>query len=64
MNRKNVGEPTQHLDCWVVLSPLDPAEIAEVHFRIERELLLREIALLAEPPNVIPDDLFPRHSAH
>jgi hypothetical protein len=56
---EGLGKPCHHHQAGVAATALNPAYICQVYSGLERELLLRHAALLAEPAHVSPDNCPP-----
>src|SRR5579862_3281833 len=52
---QRVGDSTQAVDGWIGLASLDIAQIGQGHIHIQRDLLLRDAALQAQPAEVESD---------
>ena len=63
INPQSASQSAQRTNGWISKSTLKLAYIASLHSRFERELLLRQSALLSESANVSTEQLDQVHAA-
>lgn len=62
MDSESLSESRQGAEAWVLLAPLNAADISHCKASTRRQRLLAQPGGLAETPDVGPDDVLPTHA--